>query len=372
MTAETLPAATRAATASWPALGLRPVQPARPANVRLQASWRLASSPTNSWNRIGLMRLQTPPGLRKSGMPDSVEMPAPVNTTTRRARATMAARSARLARMGTADVIGAIVLALPRPSHREKSEGGGAMASDEPWWKRAVFYQVYPRSFFDADGDGVGDLAGIAAKLDHIAALGVDAIWLAPVFTSPMKDFGYDISDYRGIDPLFGTLADFDALVAGAHERGLKLIVDQVWSHTSDQHPWFMESASSRDNPKADWYVWVDAKADGTAPNNWMAVFGGPSWRWSPRRRQYYLHNFLIEQPDLNFWNPEVRAAILDVARFWLDRGVDGFRLDVINMLFHDRTLADNPSVGLTRPPVQATDYQLHVHDRSREADARI
>jgi alpha-glucosidase len=241
-----------------------------------------------------------------------------------------------------------------------------AQGEESEWWKRAVFYQIYPRSFFDSNGDGIGDLKGIEAKLDHVAGLGVDAIWLSPVFTSPMKDFGYDVANYRGIDPIFGTLADFDDLLAAVHARGLKLIIDQVWSHTSDQHPWFVESAASHDNPKADWYVWADAKADGTAPNNWMAVFGGPSWRWNPRRRQYYLHNFLVEQPDLNFWTPGVQAAILDVARFWLDRGVDGFRLDVVNFLFHDQTLADNPPAGLTRAPVQATDYQLHVHDRSR------
>ncbi|HZC17949.1 MAG TPA: alpha-glucosidase family protein [Caulobacteraceae bacterium] len=239
-------------------------------------------------------------------------------------------------------------------------------ATDPEWWKRAVFYQIYPRSFSDADGDGIGDLKGITAKLDYIASLGVDAIWLSPVFTSPMKDFGYDVSDYRGIDPLFGTIEDFDALLAGAHERELKLIIDQVWSHTSDQHPWFVESASSTDNDKADWYVWADAKPDGTAPNNWMAVFGGPSWTWHPRRRQYYLHNFLIEQPDLNFWNPAVQDAILDVAHFWLDRGVDGFRLDVINFLFHDRRLIDNPSAALNMPAAQATDFQRHIHDRSQ------
>jgi len=240
------------------------------------------------------------------------------------------------------------------------------VAADDDWWKRAVFYQIYPRSFFDSNGDGVGDLPGIEAKLDYVAALGVDAIWLSPVFTSPMKDFGYDISDYRDIDPLFGTLEDFDALLAAIHARGLRLIIDQVWSHTSDRHPWFVESAASRDNPRADWYVWADARPDGTAPNNWMAVFGGPSWRWSPRRRQYYLHNFLVEQPDLNFWTPAVREAILDVARFWLDRGVDGFRLDVVNLLFHDRALTDNPAAELRAPPVQATDYQHHLYDRSR------
>ena len=234
------------------------------------------------------------------------------------------------------------------------------------WWKSAVFYQIYPRSFLDTNGDGIGDLKGIEARLDYIAALGVDAIWMSPVFTSPMKDFGYDVSDYRGIDPIFGSLQDFDALVAGAHARGLKLIIDQVWSHTSDQHAWFLESASSRDNDKAGWYVWAEAKPDGTAPNNWMAVFGGPSWTWNPRRRQYYLHNFLVEQPDLNFWNPAVQDAILDVARFWLDRGVDGFRLDVINFLFHDKALTDNPSAGLAKPPVQATEFQRHVHDRSQ------
>ena len=234
------------------------------------------------------------------------------------------------------------------------------------WWRGAVIYQIYPRSFRDSNGDGVGDLQGVLEKLPYIADLGVDGVWLSPFFTSPMKDFGYDVSDYRAVDPLFGTLAEFDALVARAHELGLKVIIDQVWSHTSDQHPWFLESAASRDNPKSDWYVWAEAKADGTAPNNWLASFGGPSWTWGPRRRQYYLHNFLVEQPDLNFWNPEVRDAILDVARFWLDRGVDGFRLDVINFIVHDRDLADNPVTPHRRTPALPTRFQHHTQDRSR------
>jgi alpha-glucosidase len=235
-----------------------------------------------------------------------------------------------------------------------------------PWWKSAVVYQIYPRSFLDTDGDGIGDLKGIALKLDYIAGLGVDAIWLSPFFRSPMKDFGYDVSDYCDVDPMFGTLADFDALLAGVHARGLKLIIDQVWSHTSDRHAWFLESASSRDNPKADWYVWADAKPDGSPPNNWLASFGGPSWTWHPARRQYYLHNFLTSQPDLNFWTSEVQDAILDVARFWLDRGVDGFRLDVINMIVHDRELRDNPVALYKRPPPTATQFQEHVFDRTR------
>ena len=235
-----------------------------------------------------------------------------------------------------------------------------------PWWKTAVVYQIYPRSYLDTDGDGVGDLKGVASKLDYIASLGVDAIWLSPFFRSPMKDFGYDVSDYCDVDPLFGTLADFDALLAGVHARGLKLIIDQVWSHTSDRHPWFIESAATPDNPKADWYVWADAKPDGSPPNNWLATFGGPSWTWNARRRQYYLHNFLTSQPDLNYWNPDVQDAILDVARFWLDRGVDGFRLDVVNMFFHDHDLKDNPVARHNRPPATATEFQVHVHDRSQ------
>jgi alpha-glucosidase len=194
----------------------------------------------------------------------------------------------------------------------------------------------------------------------------VDAIWLSPVYRSPMKDFGYDVSDYCDVDPQFGTLADFDALLACAHDLGLKVVIDQVWSHTSDQHPWFVESASSTNNPKADWYVWADAKPDGTPPNNWQASFGGPSWTWVPRRRQYYLHNFLVEQPDLNFWEPAVQDAVLEVARFWLDRGVDGFRLDVINFIFHDRELTDNPRADYRRPPATVTRYQRHIHDRSQ------
>ncbi len=243
---------------------------------------------------------------------------------------------------------------------------GGVADAGWPWWRGAVIYQIYPRSFFDADGDGVGDLAGVLRKLDYIAGLGVDGVWLSPFFRSPMKDFGYDVSDYCDVDPLFGSLADFDRLLDQAHVRGLKVVIDQVWSHTSNLHPWFIESAASRHNPRADWYVWADARPDGAPPNNWQASFGGPSWTWNPRRRQYYLHNFLSEQPDLNYWNPAVQEAILDVARFWLDRGVDGLRLDVINYIFHDQRLRDNPAAGHDHPPLTATQFQQHVQDRSR------
>ncbi len=216
--------------------------------------------------------------------------------------------------------------------------------ADAPWWRGAVIYQIYPRSFLDTNGDGVGDLPGIIERLDYVAGLGVDAIWIAPFFKSPMADFGYDIADYREVDPLFGTLADFDALLAKAHALGLKVMIDQVLSHTSAEHAWFRESRESRDNPRADWYVWADPKDDGTPPNNWLSLFGGPAWQWEPRRRQYYLHNFLAVQPDLNFHRREVRAAVLDNVRFWLDRGVDGLRLDAINFCFHDARLRDNPA----------------------------
>lgn len=206
-----------------------------------------------------------------------------------------------------------------------------------------MIYQIYPRSFFDTTGNGIGDLPGITKKLDYVADLGVDAIWISPFVASPMKDFGYDVSDYLSVDPLFGTLEDAKALIDAAHERGLRVLMDQVLSHTSDQHPWFQESRSSRDNPKADWYVWADPKPDGSPPNNWLSVFGGSSWQWEPRRDQYYLHNFLREQPDLNFHCEAVRTAILDVCRHWLDLGVDGFRLDVCAFYFHNPTLPDNP-----------------------------
>ncbi|WP_374572443.1 alpha-amylase family glycosyl hydrolase [Phenylobacterium sp.] len=241
-----------------------------------------------------------------------------------------------------------------------------AAADSATWWKRAVFYQIYPRSFFDTNGDGIGDLPGVRAKLPYIADLGVDAIWLSPFFTSPMKDFGYDVSDYRGVDPTFGSLEDFDALVADAHALGLKVIIDQVWSHTSDRHPWFLESSGSSRSKKADWYVWADAHADGTPPNNWQACFGGPAWSWSPRRRQYYLHNFLEGQPDLNFWNRHVQDAVLDVARFWLDRGVDGFRLDAVNYLFHDAGLRDNPPAAWRSTPQTTHKFQQHIYERTR------
>jgi len=211
------------------------------------------------------------------------------------------------------------------------------------WWRGAALYQIYPRSFQDSDGDGVGDLGGVLQRLEYVASLGVAGIWLSPFFPSPMLDFGYDVSDYRGVDPLFGTLADFDAVVARAHSLNLKVVIDQVWSHTAAAHPWFEQSRSSRDNARADWYVWAGPSPDGSPPNNWQSWMGGPAWHWEPRRRQYYLHNFLPQMPDLNFHCPAVQDAILDVGRFWLERGVDGFRLDAVNLYFHDRALRDNP-----------------------------
>ena len=218
-----------------------------------------------------------------------------------------------------------------------------ASPAGDAWWRHGVIYQIYPRSFADSCGDGVGDLRGIAERLDHVADLGVDAIWISPFFVSPMADFGYDVADYRDVDPLFGSLADFDHLVTRAHARGLRVIIDLVLSHSSERHPWFVESRRDRDNPRADWYVWADPKPDGTPPNNWLSIFGGPAWQWHAGRRQYYLHNFLASQPDLNFHNPQVRAEMLAIMRFWLDRGVDGFRLDVVNFYFHDAQLRDNP-----------------------------
>lgn len=216
------------------------------------------------------------------------------------------------------------------------------MAND--WWRGAVVYQVYPRSYQDDSGDGIGDLNGITRRLPHIAELGADAVWLSPIFTSPMKDMGYDVSDYMDVDPTFGTLDDVRALIEKAHDLGLKVIVDQVISHSSDQHPFFVESRSSRDNPKADWYVWADANRDGTPPNNWQSIFGGSGWQWDTARQQYYLHNFLKEQPDFNFHNPEVQDYMIETMRFWLEIGIDGFRLDTVNFYFHDEKLRNqNP-----------------------------
>ncbi|WP_405280572.1 alpha-amylase family glycosyl hydrolase [Cobetia sp. Ld8] len=214
------------------------------------------------------------------------------------------------------------------------------------WWRGATIYQIYPRSFMDANGDGIGDLAGIIERLPHVASLGVDAIWLSPFFTSPMKDFGYDVADYRDVDPMFGHLEDFKHLVSQAHQLGLRVIIDQVLSHSSDQHVWFQQSRQDRHNAKADWYVWADPLPDGNPPNNWMAAFSGRAWTFDAKRRQYYLHNFLASQPDLNFHHPEVRQAQLDNLRFWLDLGVDGFRFDVVNYYFHDRALTDNPAMA--------------------------
>ncbi len=246
------------------------------------------------------------------------------------------------------------------------------MPEPAEWWRGAVIYQVYPRSFQDTNGDGIGDLPGITRRLEHIAGLGVDAVWISPFFPSPMKDFGYDVRDYCDVDPMFGTLADFDALVARAHALGLRVMIDLVLSHTSDEHPWFRESRTSHDNPRANWYVWADAKPDGTPPNNWLSIFGGPAWHWCSRRCQYFLHNFLTSQPDLNFHEPAVKDALLEVARFWLERGVDGFRLDTINFYAHDPDLRDNPPLppdqrnDTIAPSVNPYNHQRHLYDKNQ------
>lgn len=237
------------------------------------------------------------------------------------------------------------------------------------WWQTGVIYQIYPRSFKDTTGNGVGDLYGITQNLDYLSdTLGVDALWLSPFYPSPMADFGYDIADYTDVDPLFGDLAAFDELVSQAHRRKLKIIIDYVPNHSSDQHPWFLESRSSRHNPKRDWYVWDRPKRDGSPPNNWLAVFGGPAWEWDKTTGQYYLHSFLKEQPDLNWRNPEVKAAMFDVARFWLKRGVDGFRIDVAHYIMKDPQLRDNPPnpnlSGNLHRPLGPYDSQLHLYDK--------
>lgn len=244
--------------------------------------------------------------------------------------------------------------------------------TDTDWWRGAVIYQIYPRSFQDSTGNGVGDLPGIIRRMSYIASLGVDAIWISPFFTSPMKDFGYDVSDYCDIDPMFGTMADFDELIEAAHAHGIKVMIDLVLSHSSDQHPWFQQSRMDRDNDKSDWYVWADPKPDGTPPNNWLSIFGGPAWSWDGRREQYYLHNFLSSQPDLNFHSADVQDALLDVTRFWLERGVDGYRLDTINFYFADKQLRDNPALpqeqrnATIAPSVNPYNHQEHLYSKNQ------
>jgi len=239
------------------------------------------------------------------------------------------------------------------------------------WWQTGIIYQVYPRSFQDTNGDGIGDLKGIRQRLDYLKWLGITAIWISPIYPSPMADFGYDISDYTDIHPLFGTMADFDELLEEAHQKNIKVILDLVPNHTSDQHPWFLESRSSTDNPKRDWYIWKDARQDGSEPNNWLSVFGGSAWEWDEKTGQYYYHAFLKQQPDLNWRNPEVQKAMLDVMKFWLDKGVDGFRVDVMWHMIKDQQLRDNPVNPEYKPhmatyeklsPVYSTD-QPEVHN---------
>ena len=248
--------------------------------------------------------------------------------------------------------------------------------NDRSWWQTGVVYQIYPRSFQDSNGDGIGDLPGITSRLPYLVDLGVDAVWLAPFYRSPMADFGYDVSDHIDVDPIFGTLDDFDTLLAEAHRLGLKVVVDIVPNHTSDQHPWFVESRSSRTSPKRNWYVWRDAKADGSMPNNWLSAFGGVAWEWDAGSGQYYLHTFIASQPDLNWRNPSVVAAMYDVFRFWLDRGVDGFRIDVAQRIMKDPELRDNPPAPPERPPeyksMGAYESQLHVHDMAHPDVHRI
>ena len=240
------------------------------------------------------------------------------------------------------------------------------------WWRNAIIYQIYPRSFLDSNDDGIGDIAGIVTKLDYIASLGVDAIWVSPFFTSPMKDFGYDVSNYHDIDPIFGNMDDFNMLIEGAHKRNLKVIIEQIYSHSSNLHPWFRESRQNKTNPKSDWYVWHDPKPDGSPPNNWQAIFGGPAWTFDSFRKQYYFHQFLPEQPDLNIWNINVQDELCAIAKFWLDKGVDGFRMDATNQYMHNRSLKDNPArdtddpIFKTSPVWNPNMMQHHINDKSQ------
>jgi alpha-glucosidase len=247
-----------------------------------------------------------------------------------------------------------------------QKEHGEIVNSVVPWWQAGIIYQIYPRSFQDSDGDGVGDLQGIIDRLDYLVWLGVDALWISPICQSPMADFGYDVADYQAIDPVFGDLRDFDRLVGEAHRRGLKLILDFVPNHTSDHHPWFLESRASRQNPRRDWYIWRAPKTDGSSPNNWLSHFGGSAWEWDGVTGQYYYHSFLRAQPDLNWRNPEVRRAMYEVLRFWLDRGVDGFRVDVLWLLVKDDQFRDNPVNPAYRPgePAQHRLLPLYTADR--------
>jgi alpha-glucosidase len=241
-----------------------------------------------------------------------------------------------------------------------------SVASELAWWQRGIVYQVYPRSFQDSDGDGVGDLPGITARLEHLRWLGVDAVWISPFYPSPMADFGYDVTDHRGVDPLFGTVADFDALLARAHALGLRVVLDLIPNHTSDRHPWFAESRRSRTDPRRDWYIWRDPAPDGGPPNNWVSAFGGSVWQWEPATGQFYLHTYLREQPDLNWRNPAVEEAVHDVMRFWLDRGVDGFRVDAVQNLVKDERLRDNPPNPAYAEGADPYDRLLRVYSGDR------
>ncbi|HEY0759866.1 MAG TPA: alpha-amylase family glycosyl hydrolase [Acidisarcina sp.] len=234
------------------------------------------------------------------------------------------------------------------------------------WWQSGIIYQIYPRSFQDSNGDGVGDLRGIMQRLEHLVSLGIDAVWISPIYPSPMADFGYDVSDYCNIDPIFGTLADFDELAALIHARGLRLILDFVPNHTSSEHPWFLESRSSRSNPKRDWYIWLDPSSDGGPPNNWTSQFGGSAWELDLTTGQYYLHSFLKQQPDLNWRNREVSEAMLNALRFWLDRGVDGFRVDVMWLLIKDDQFRNNPSNPGYQPGAPDNQKLLSVYNSNR------
>lgn len=244
--------------------------------------------------------------------------------------------------------------------------GAVPAAAARPWWKGAVIYEIYPRSFQDSNGDGIGDLNGIASRLDYLQRLGIDAIWLSPVYPSPNVDFGYDIADYEAIDPLFGTMADFDRLIAAARRRHIRVIMDLVLNHSSERHPWFVQSRASRANPKRDWYVWRDPAPGGGPPNNWLSLFGGSAWQWDPATRQYYYHRFYAQQPDLNWENPAVRAAMYGVARFWMRRGVAGFRLDAIPSLFEDPGLGDEPYVPGPDGKRQRSAYGDFIVDSSK------